>query len=169
MQHESLEKLCNVLEEQAERQETLVAVCLSQFRAGIQGDLNYFLEKTSAMEMLVRDTIKAEAQRKSLMKKIVDEMKLSSEMKSVRRFAEQIPEPWKSRIQDACERIKISVLYLKKWMSYSIPFYKTYIDITSRTLNSLYQDNSCHHVATYGSQGCISTQPVSSVLMDSEG
>jgi len=140
MKDKDLENFCRLLEEQAERQETLVAVCLAQLRAGFEGNMKYFIEKTSAIDFLVKETAQAEYQRRELMDRIGSYLGMRGTDKRVRELAEQIDEPWKSRILDACERIRMAILYLKAWLSEALPFYKVSMESAKNTLKKIYPD-----------------------------
>lgn len=145
-----LDEICNVLEEQAERQETLVAVCLAQLQAGFDGNIRYFNEKTSAMEYLLRETARAEFSRLELMKKICKHFNIDPPCERLREFAERVPEPWKSRILESCERIKVSVLYLKKWAGEALPFYRVSLESAKHTLKIICPDYGVQEPVLYG-------------------
>ncbi len=132
-----VESLCELLEEQAERQETLVSICLAQLRAGLERNIKYFNEKTSAIDYLIKETARAEFQKKDLVEKICRELGIKDSENQIRDIAERIGEPWKSRILDACNRIKVAVLYVKTWMSEAVPFYRACLETTRNTLKMI--------------------------------
>ncbi|MGC8738066.1 MAG: hypothetical protein ACP5UA_05380 [Candidatus Hydrogenedens sp.] len=135
-----IECLCELLEEQAERQETLVSVCLAQLQSGFEGNIKYFNEKTSAMEYLVKETTRVEFVRQELVKKICRNLGINMSDGRIRNIAEQVEEPWKSRIIEACDRIKVAVLYLKSWLGKAVPFYRVSLESARNTLKKIYPD-----------------------------
>lgn len=143
------ESLCKLLEEQAERQETLVSVCLAQLQAGFEGNIKYFNEKTSAMDYLVKETAHAEFVRQELVEKICNNLGIKPSNKRIRDIAEQIGEPWRSRIVDSCDRMKVSVLYLKAWLSEAFPFYRTSLESAKTTLKKIYPDYEEQETSSY--------------------
>ncbi|MGC9053940.1 MAG: hypothetical protein ACP5KS_08660 [Candidatus Hydrogenedens sp.] len=135
-----IECLCELLEEQAERQETLVSVCLAQLQSGFEGNIKYFNEKTSAMEYLVKETTRVEFVRQELVKKICRNLGINMSDGRIRNIAELVEEPWKSRIIEACDRIKVAVLYLKSWLGKAVPFYRVSLESARNTLKKIYPD-----------------------------
>ncbi|HOQ32672.1 MAG TPA: hypothetical protein PLA12_09185 [Candidatus Hydrogenedens sp.] len=135
-----IESLCELLEEQAERQETLVSVCVAQLRAGFEGNIKYFNEKTSAMDYLVKETARFEFIRQELVDKICRNLGINLTDKRIRDIAEQVGEPWRSQIIDSCDRMKVSVLYLKSWLGKAVPFYRVSLESAKSTLKKIYPD-----------------------------
>jgi len=145
-----LDEMCKVLEDQAERQETLVAVCLAQLQAGFDGNIRYFSEKTFAMEYIVRETARAEFLRIELMKKICKHFNIEPPCERLREFAEQLPDPWKSRILESCERIKVSILYLKAWVGEALPFYRVSLESAKHAVKTICPDYGEQEPVLYG-------------------
>lgn len=144
-----IESLCELLEEQAERQETLVSVCLAQLQAGFEGNIKYFNEKTSAMDYLVKETARAEFVRQELVDKICGNLGINSTDRRIRDIAEQVGEPWRSRIIDSCNRMRVAVLYLKSWLGEAVPFYRVSLESARSTLKKIYPDYEEHNNSSY--------------------
>ncbi len=122
---ERLDRFCDLLDEIAELQETLVSVCLAQLQAGIEGDILRLNEKTSAIGFLTSKIAELD-------KRIRGEVNTIAGMLGMDRFSGRIgdlvgliPEPWEARIRETLERIKISFLYLKNWSREALPFYRS--------------------------------------------
>ncbi len=144
-----IENLCKLLEEQAERQETLVSVCLAQLQAGFNGNIKYFNEKTSAIDYLVKETSRAEFLRKELVEKISRNLGVKLPENNIRKVAEQIDEPWKSRMVDSCERMRVAILYLKAWLGEAVPFYRVSLESARNALKNIYPYYEEQETASY--------------------
>lgn len=164
-----IESLCELLEEQAERQETLVSVCVAQLRAGFEGNIKYFNEKTSAMDYLVKETARAEFVRQELVEKICRNLGINLTDKRIRDIAEQVGEPWRSRIIDSCDRMKISVLYLKSWLGEAVPFYRVSLESAKNTLKKIYPDYEEQNNSSYTDSNFKKAEIVLTRFVDDRG
>ncbi|MBM3290178.1 MAG: hypothetical protein FJY92_08515, partial [Candidatus Hydrogenedentes bacterium] len=68
--YDLLEKLCSGLDDEIERQETVLAVCRAQIDAIGARDLNAFEARTAALDVLVRDAAHAQAARAGVIAKV---------------------------------------------------------------------------------------------------
>ncbi|GEM_PF-1882422 len=120
-----LDKFCNLLDEQAELQETLVAVCLAQLKAGIEADISKLNEKTSAITFLAREISKLDEKVRNEVPIIVSAFCNKRSVKKLSEVVSMLPLPWEARAKESLERIKVSLLYLKEWSKEALPFYKS--------------------------------------------
>ncbi len=163
------ESLCTLLEEQAERQETLISVCLAQLQAGFDGNIKYFNEKTSAIDYLVKETAHAEFIRQELVEKICKHLGINSPDKRIRDIAEKVGEPWRSRILDSCDRMKVAVLYLKAWLAEAVPFYRASLESARSTLKKIYPDCDEQEIYSYSDLMLKRSEMVLTRFMDDRG
>lgn len=163
------ESLCRLLEEQAERQETLVSVCLAQLRAGFNGNIKYFNEKTSAIDYLVKETAQSEFIRQELVEKICKYLGINSSDKRMRDIAEKVGEPWKSRILDSCNRMRVAVLYLKAWLGEAVPFYRASLESAKSILKKIYPDCDEQEMYSYSDSTLKRSEMVLTRFMDDRG
>ncbi|MCX8064888.1 MAG: hypothetical protein N3G21_06915 [Candidatus Hydrogenedentes bacterium] len=122
---ERFEKFCELLEEQAELQETLVSVCLAQLQMGIEGDLSKLNEKTSAIVFLTKEISNIDGKIKAEISNIT--LGGKSNFRRMSELVSFFPEPWGRRAKESLERIKVSLLYLREWSKEALAFYKSAI------------------------------------------
>jgi len=164
-----IESLCELLEEQAERQETLVSVCLAQLQAGFEGNIKYFNEKTSAMDYLTKETARFECIRQELVNKICRNLGISLTDGRIRDIAEQVGEPWRSRIIDSCDRMKVAVLYLKSWLGEAVPFYRVSLESARNTLKKIYPDYEEQNNSSYTDSNSKKSEIALTCFVDDRG
>ena len=104
-----LETLCNLLEGEIERQGNFLAVCNAQREAACARDLDAISARTSALEILIRESIQAQTQRHETLKPLVQHFGLSPEEQTLSHLVSATPEPWKSRLRDIQQRMQLTV------------------------------------------------------------
>jgi hypothetical protein len=104
-----LETLCNLLEGEIERQGSFLAVCNAQREAVSVRDLDAISARTSAIEILIRESIQAQTLRQEALKPIVRHFGLSPEQQTMSHLAAVTPEPWRSRLKDLQQRMQLTV------------------------------------------------------------
>ncbi len=93
-----LEKLCDHFDDELERQENMLALCIAQGEAARAHDLEFLEAKTAAMMALQQEAIDAEAERLSLVCQVVDAYDLPVEKQTLSDLIRIAPEPWKRRL-----------------------------------------------------------------------
>ena len=107
MDHE-LDLLIRHLEDEAERQETVVLLCRDQIDAARNRDFDRLIERTTALEVLNRDAMSAQNERTRLLTDAARAAGLAVDPASFRLsdVASGLPEPWRSRLMDLRNRIR---------------------------------------------------------------
>lgn len=100
-----LEKLRGDLEDEIERQETVLAICRSQLDAIGARDLNAFEARTAALDILVREAAHAQAARSAIIAKVAAQLELPPEKRTLRGLIEAVPAPWDARFLDIQKRL----------------------------------------------------------------
>lgn len=102
---ELLEKLCGGLEDEIERQETVLAVCRAQIEAIGAQDLNALDARTAALDILVRDAAHAQAARVGVIAKVAVQLDLPPNRRTLGALLEVAPAPWDARLRDIQKRL----------------------------------------------------------------
>jgi len=102
----TLATLCESLEAELERQENLLAVCRALSGVVCTHDIVGLEAKTAAIEVLIRDAIRAEPERRRLLKELVELLGLPLERQTLTDLIKTVAEPWASRMSDFQRRIR---------------------------------------------------------------
>ncbi|MBI4558490.1 MAG: flagellar export chaperone FlgN [Candidatus Hydrogenedentes bacterium] len=105
-----METLCNSLEDELERQETILRVCRDQQQALLGHDLEFLAARTAALEALARDAAQGEKQRRSLLDRLATDLGLSRKSLTLSEIIESSAEPWQSRLCHAQVRLQETAL-----------------------------------------------------------
>jgi len=106
--NELFEKLAENLDNEAERQETLLAVCRAQLEALNSRNLAAIEARTAALDILVRETAQAVAARAGLITAVAKELELRPEHRTLSGLISVAPAPWNDRlklVQDRLQRV----------------------------------------------------------------
>lgn len=93
-----LNTLCDVLDEELRRQESVLAACRAQRGAVAAHDVDGLDVNTEALGALVRDVRDAEAGRLEVLRAVVDEYGLPREQQTLTELIRVVPEPWRTRL-----------------------------------------------------------------------
>ena len=102
----TLSALCDFFDDELERQENVLAVCIAQGQAARAHDLDALEAKTAALNLLLSEFVEAERERLRLVQQIVEEYELPERRQTLSDVIALAPEPWKSRMQDFQERMQ---------------------------------------------------------------
>lgn len=102
----ALEHLCQVFEDQLERQECMLAVCTAQGAAVRSRDVAELETRTGALQRLIQESVDAEQQRLSLIGSVVEELALPVEEQTLSGLIAAVADPWKSRMAEFQQRIR---------------------------------------------------------------
>lgn len=103
---QELEQLCILFDNDLERQENILAVCMAQGKAARAHDLEYLEAKTAALNALIRDAVDAERERLELVRRLVDAYQLTPERQTLSDLIAIAPDPWKTRLREFQTRMK---------------------------------------------------------------
>ncbi len=93
-----LDRLCDALDDELLRQETLLAICRKKREAIRALDVGPLEAHTAALETVLRETFEAEDTRHRLLHEAVERMGLPPEKHTLSQLIAVLPEPWKSRL-----------------------------------------------------------------------
>ena len=104
--NETIEKLCEDLDDEVERQEMLLAVCRAQLEALNTRDLAAMEARTAALDILVRETAHAAVKRAGVIAIVARDMELHPEQRTLSGLIGELTSPWRERIQHAQGRLQ---------------------------------------------------------------
>ncbi len=102
----ALEKLCGVFEDELERQENVLRLCLLQEEAVMQRDSARLTTHTQALNLLLNETAAAEAERLRIAREAVASLGLEEGHQSLSGVIAHAPEPWRARLADIQSQLK---------------------------------------------------------------
>ena len=107
MNHETLlENLCDLFDDELERQETVLAVTIAQGRAARDRDRERLEAKTATLHLLLQQAVDAEQERIKLVRQIVDHYHISEARQTLSALIEVAPAPWKTRMSEFQRRVR---------------------------------------------------------------
>ena len=97
MSHE-IQKLCDMLDDEIERQHNVNAVCEAQHKALCARDVEAIDARNNALELLARESGLDEAERNELVEAISRRLDLAPERARLSDLVSHAPDPWKERL-----------------------------------------------------------------------
>ena len=98
--NDTLDTLCAVLDDELERQETVLAVLEAQQEAIRVQDIEELEARTEALGELIREAVQADVERQCVLRQVVEHFDLPEERQTMTDLIAVAPEPWRSRMQD---------------------------------------------------------------------
>jgi hypothetical protein len=106
---QALERLCEIVEDEAERQENVLAVCRAQHAAVLSNDAQELEARTAALAALIRDAAEAEGERLQVVGEVVEHYQLPAERQTMTQLVRMAPVPWRNRLREAQRRLQIAM------------------------------------------------------------
>ena len=107
---QALDTLCQVFDDQLERQECMLAVCTAQGDAARVHDIAELDARSEAMQTLIQETVDGEQQRLTLIAQVVAELELQIEDQTLTGLIAAVADPWKGRMAEFQLRIRTVLL-----------------------------------------------------------
>lgn len=104
MQNTAFENLLKWLEDAAERQENILAVCISQGEAARTRQMEALEARTAALQLLIQEAAEAEQERATLVKDAAAEAGLTEEV-TLSKLIAVAPAEWAARLAQLQKRI----------------------------------------------------------------
>lgn len=101
-----LEALCEVFQDDLERQEDMLALCKAQGQAALAHDVEMIEARTEALSILIADAADSEKRRIALAAALVEGLRLPPEKQTLSALIELAPQPWKQRMTDFQKRMR---------------------------------------------------------------
>ncbi|GMV99807.1 MAG: hypothetical protein AMXMBFR84_09460 [Candidatus Hydrogenedentota bacterium] len=127
---ELLESLCQVLDEELERQENVREICRSQHHALVAHDIESVEARTQGLEQLIRDAVAAEHRRLEVVRAIVPLLGMMPESATMTNLIAAAPQPWSDRLAYFQTALKNTVEETRR-------FVRASAQVSRRTLRAL--------------------------------
>lgn len=101
-----LETLCEIFQDELDRQEDLLALCKLQGRAALEHDVELLEARTEAINALVAQAAGSEQQRLDLANALVTALGLPQEKHTLSGLIEVAPDPWRRRMAEFQARMR---------------------------------------------------------------
>jgi flagellar biosynthesis/type III secretory pathway chaperone len=95
-----MKELCDMLDDEIERQQNVGSVCIAQHDALCARDVELIDARNTALELLARDAELEANERQATVFRIAKALGLAPERTRLRDLAAHAPEPWKARLSD---------------------------------------------------------------------
>lgn len=102
----ALEKLCGVFEDELERQENVLRLCLLQEEAVMQRNPARLTTHTEALNFLLNEVAAAEGERLRIAREAVEALGLKEGKQSLSGVIAHAPEPWRTRLAEIQAQLK---------------------------------------------------------------
>ena len=100
MVERTLDSLCSLLEDEQERQDNVLALCIAQGKAARGHDVDTLEARTAALNICIEEAAHAEKERLALLREIVHYYELPLEKQTMTHLIKIVPEPWRARLAD---------------------------------------------------------------------
>jgi len=134
-----LEELCNLFDDELERQENVLAVCRAQYNAARAHDFEYLEAKTAALVVLLRDGTQAARKRHGALREIVDHYGLPVERQTLTDLIAVVPDPWHRRLLEFQHRFREVLEAIREVVRQSGRFMRRSLSILDECLGALEQ------------------------------
>ena len=134
---ELLQRLCDDLDAEAERQEMLLAVCRAQLEALGSRDLKAIEARTAAVDILVREAAHAQATRTGVVLAVARKLEAGPEARTLGGLIRIVPEPWAPRLRDRQSRLKSAIDATRRIVRLNARTLRRSLDLNHRLLMAI--------------------------------
>jgi hypothetical protein len=165
-----LDRLCDTLDAELVRQETILTICRKKSDAIRALDMEALEARTAALETVLHETFEAESERHGVMREVVARFGLPEEGETLSGLIEVVPEPWKSRLQHFQRQLKETLDATQAVTRAYARECRQYLQLTGRQFARFGFDSDERKAGLYGPQGMRpGVRGVSSALVDQRG
>lgn len=129
--------LCEVFEDELERQRNVLDVCLAQGAAARARDAAHLETKTAALAILIQEVVDAESRRMDIVRQLVAQCGLPEERQTLSALIDAAPEPWKARMRDMQKEIRKVLESVKRTVQENDVLIKKSIANVNRAMHAL--------------------------------
>lgn len=158
---ELLDTLCEILGDELERQENVLAQCQGQRDAVRDRDVTRVADRATALQALLRQTADAESRRHEILRRLVEALGLPAEHCSLTRLVEAAPEPWKGRLRHLQGRLRETMAQSRVLARENAVLLRRSVRIVGQCLQHFQPDapSGTGHYTSSGDQTPIVRQP----------
>lgn len=130
-----LESLCDLCDDQLERQETALALCRAHGEALRTKNVSLIEVKTKALDLLIHETVEAEARRIELLRDVVQRYGLPEECTTLSSLVRGISDPWRQRLLDFQEQLRCVLEETRSVVRANASLLRTSIRVVDKALH----------------------------------
>ncbi|GMU92051.1 MAG: hypothetical protein AMXMBFR4_11090 [Candidatus Hydrogenedentota bacterium] len=133
--NEELQRLCEQLEDEIERQENVQAVCRAQQEAVLSRDLPLMEARTEALGILLRECAQSQQERFSLVRALSSHYEIAASRCALSDLIDAAPDPWKSRLRGLQVRLRAVVAETRRAVRSNARAIRHSLGVTERLLD----------------------------------
>lgn len=137
--NDTLDTLCSVLDDELERQGTVLAVLEAQQQAIRVQAVEELEARTEALGELIREAVQAEAERQCVLRQVVEHFDLPEERQTMTDLIAVAPEPWRSRMRDFQTQIREIVKKTQEVTRTNRRVLRHSLQVVDRCIDTLHQ------------------------------
>lgn len=164
-----LETLCDLLDDEIERQGNVLAVCNAQREAVFVRDLDAISARTEALSTLIRDSIQAQTKRHETLKPIVEHFGLPPQEQTMTHLVAVTPEPWKTRLRDIQVRMQQTIEETRRAVRANAKVMRRSKRINDSLIDALRNEHQKSRTGYNSSGSDYATRTEQPVLVDHRG
>lgn len=145
-----LENLCRLFDDELERQQNTLEVCVALGQAARAHDLEYIEAKNTALRALIEETVASENERIQLVRQVVDYYQLPVERQTLTDLITVVPEPWSTRLGEFQERMRSTLGQTKRVVGENQRIMRRALNVVHSALNCLVR---CIPASGYDARG----------------
>lgn len=134
---ELLDALCAYFEQELERQELVLELCVAQGRAARAHDTEYLEANTAALDRVIHEAIRAEKDRLAVVQALVGLLSLPPDRQNLSSLIGLATEPWAQRLAFYQERLQDTLGKVRVVVRENAPLLRRSLRIVGNTLRSL--------------------------------
>jgi len=139
--NEPFDALCELLAQELERQETILALCHAQGDAARTHDIEQLQARTATLTPLIQEAAQAENTRNRLLKDLAQTFGLASTRPTLSPLAAMAPEPWASRIRFYQTRLANVLKETRALVRINAVILRTSLKVVAHAMKALDQCN----------------------------
>ena len=132
-----LEQLCTALEEELERQQNVLSVCVAQGQAARAHDLEMLEVKTLSLNRLLTDFVDGERKRADRTVAAARALGLDGDELRLSELIDVAPEPWKGRLTRTRKRLRTTLTKTRQTVLDNNAVIRRSLSVVSDALESL--------------------------------
>jgi len=164
---ELFEAFCFLLDDEIERQETTLAVCIAQGDAARRNDLELLEAKTAALLKLLQETGESEKARAKVMSQLAAHYGLRDDQRNLRALCSVAPEKWRERLDDIRARLQYVLGRARPVVSTNASILRVALKVAGDVLRTLQLQEALG--AEYDGAGALPTRSVLPRMIDQKG
>ena len=152
-----LRDLCDLFDDELERQNLVLSTCRAQGEAARAHDLAYLEARTTSLTILMEEAFKAEEARLSLLRKVVEELGLDTERQTLSDLIAVAPEPWKTRMARFQTNIRSTLAQIRTAVQSNFRYMRSTLRRVDKTVDA-FTGTSNEQTGSYDADGVESSR-----------